>query len=61
MKEQSSERGSAHRIYISSTGQRYVKPEELFRDPRVIRRLGRADTLARRLGLKGEPGSHSHD
>lgn len=43
-----------HRIYVGEKGQRYVKAEELLRDPNVQRRLESADRLATRLGLKGK-------
>ena len=40
------------RIYVGPKGHRYVKPEELYRDPEVIERLKSAKRLAIRLGLK---------
>ncbi len=46
---------SERRIYVGEKGHRYVKAEELLRDPNVRRRLESADRLANRLGLKGEP------
>ena len=49
-------KGPDHRIYVGDKGQRYVKAEELLRDPNVQRRLKSADRLASRLGLKGKPG-----
>ena len=55
------EKGSEHRIYVGARGHRYVKAEELLRDPNVKRRLDRADHLATRLGLKGKPDDHSTD
>ncbi len=42
------------RIYVGDKGQRFVKAEELLRDPNVRRRLERADHLASKLGLKGK-------
>ena len=59
MTERDSERGSERRIYVGANGHRYVKPEELLRDPNVKRRLERADELACRLGLKGKPEGES--
>ena len=48
-------KGAVHRIYVGEKGHRYVKAEELLRDPNVQRRLQSADRLANRLGLKGKP------
>ena len=42
------------RIYVGDKGHRYVKADELLRDPNVKRRLERADHLASKLGLKGK-------
>ena len=55
MAERNREQGSERRIYVGSKGHRYVKPDELLRDPKVKRRLESADRLADRLGLKGRP------
>ena len=55
MTERSSENGPGRRIYVGTKGHRYVKPEELLKDPNVKRRLESADRLASRLGLKGSP------
>lgn len=49
------DKGPEHRIYVGEKGRRYVKAEELLRDPNVQRRLESADRLAARLGLKGKP------
>lgn len=59
MTERSNQKGSERRIYVGAKGHRYVKPEELLRDPNVKRRLERADQLASRLGLKGKPDDDS--
>ena len=42
------------RIYVGYNGQRYVKVEELLKDPIVQRRLKSAERLATKLGLKSE-------
>ena len=41
-------------IYVGDKGHRYVKADELLKDPNVKRRLKRADQLASKLGLKGK-------
>lgn len=46
--------GRERRIYVGDKGHRYVKPDELLRDPKVRHRLDRADRLASKLGLKGK-------
>ena len=61
MTERSSEKGAERRIYVGAKGHRYVNAEELLRDPNVKRRLERADRLASRLGLKGQPNDDSPD
>lgn len=48
------EKASGHRIYVGAKGQRYVKAEELLKDPNVKRRLERADRLADKIGLKNK-------
>ncbi len=40
-------------IYLGPKGHRYVKAEELLRDPTTLKRLESADRLAHRLGLTG--------
>ena len=40
------------RIYVDEKGHRYVKVEELLRDPVIRERLESAERLAERLGLR---------
>lgn len=61
MTERSDENGPERRIYVGAKGHRYVKPEELLKDPKVKRRLESADRLACRLGLKGSPEGRATD
>ena len=61
MTERSSEKSAERRIYVGAKGHRYVKAEELLRDPNVKRRLERVDKLASGLGLKGQPNDDSPD
>ena len=55
MERRNRENRSERRIYVGARGHRYVKAEELWRDPNVKHRLERADHLACRLGLKRNP------
>ena len=48
-------------IYVGPKGHRYVKAEELFKDPNVRKRLRSADRLAERLHLKGSRESSGHN
>ena len=49
------------RIYVGAKGHRYVKAEELFKDPNVRDRLRSADRLAERLNLKGSRDGSGQD
>ena len=44
---------SEPRIRVTSSGRRYVEPNDMFNDPVVRDRLRKADGLATELGIKG--------